>query len=191
MTLDYALYANLDAYIFEEVNRKFHSEKAIDAFDLVSIFIWKAERSKTKLAYRLIKQFGSLDSAAKALSASLSSATCPEERLSAVIDTFGFYLPMASTIVSVLWPLEFTIYDVRVCEILKADGFGDFDNLKNLGMKSLWPRYVEYLNAVKKAVPGKKSFREMDQYLWGKSAALQLKNDLVEWHKNALASKLS
>lgn len=59
----------------------------------------------------------------------------------------GFRLPMASAIATVLYPNDFTVYDIRVCEML-----GDFhgltyiikydrlwDGLRNTLPRGAWP----------------------------------------------------
>ena len=148
MTEDYVRYYDLEEYLFNEVRQKFHQDGKLDAFDLFSIIIWKAERSKSKLAKRLIRQAGNLETAALQFSIALFQATTPKDRLVITMDSWGFYLPMASAILAVLWPDDFTVFDVRVCEEL-----GDFENLNNLTTKSLWPRYLEYCDSVKRAVP--------------------------------------
>ena len=96
-----------------------------------------------------------------------------------VMEVWGFYLPMASAIITVLWPEDFTVYDIRACEQLDELGFGNFANLGNLSTKSLWPRYLEYCDAVKRAVPQYPSLRDKDRFLWGRSAGRQLADDIA------------
>jgi len=75
---------------------------------------------------------------------------------------------------SILWPDEFTVYDVRVCGELPG-----FDNLDNLGsFDKKWARYCEYRNAVRAAVPQKESLRDKDRCLWAQSAIRQLNEDI-------------
>jgi hypothetical protein len=91
---------------------------------------------------------------------------------------WGFYLPIASAILTVLWPEEFTIFDVRVCDELVRDKRGDFHKLSNLIPEHVWPGYCRYRKAVKRAVPSL-HLRDKDRFLWGRSAALQLTDDLT------------
>ena len=172
--IDPLRYYNLETYLFEDIHRSFHGGVAIGAFELFSIIIWKANRAKTKLARRLLQVHGDLETAARKLFASLFRASSHEERLRLLIQDWGFYLPMASSILAVLWPDEFTIYDVRVC-----DELGDFRWVGNLRKPSaVWAGYQQYLTAVRLAVPGDLRLRDKDRYLWGRSAMRQLEQDL-------------
>jgi hypothetical protein len=65
MTNDYLKYYDLEKYLFEDVRQRFHKEGKLDAFDLFSIVIWKANRSKSRLAHRLAKKAGTLEAAAR------------------------------------------------------------------------------------------------------------------------------
>jgi hypothetical protein len=171
-------YYDLETYLFEDVRERFHKEGRLDAFDLLSIFIWKAERSKSKLARRLMKQAGDLEAAADQFTRALFEAKSPEERLLLAMETWGFYLAMASAILTVLWPEEFTVFDVRACGELACAKLGDFSRLSNITPKRIWPRYCEYRKAVESAGPQQLSLRDKDQFLWGRSSARQLVKDI-------------
>lgn len=172
--VDPVRFYNLEAYLFEDVSRRFQTEGTIGAFDLFSIIVWKANRAKTRLARRLLAAHGDLEDAARQLSSSLFRAQSPEDRLHILMQEWGFYLPMASAILSVLWPDEFTVYDVRVC-----DELGDFHWLGNRSKQaSVWQGYQLYLAAVQNAAPHGLSLRDKDRYLWGRAVAKQLEHDL-------------
>jgi len=83
-------------------------------------------------------------------------------------------LPMATAILSILWPDEFTVYDVRVCSELS--GFDILDNVGSFDKK--WERYCEYCDAVRAAVPHKESLRDKDRYLWARNVIRQLNEDI-------------
>jgi hypothetical protein len=178
MTNDYLKYYDLEAYLFEDVRQRFHNEGKLDAFDLFSIIIWKADRAKSKLAKRLAKKAGSLDAAAVQFTSALFSAQSAEARLLLTMKDWGFYLPVASAILTVLWPEEFTVFDTLVCGELVRDKLGDFHNLSNLIPEHVWPEYCRYRGAVERAVPSL-LLRDKDRLLWGRSAALQLADDLT------------
>ena len=179
MTDDYLLYYDLESYLFNTACQRFHREKKLDAFDLFSIIIWKAERAKSRLARRLIMRAGSLEAAANHFTSALIEADSPKARFMVAVDAWEFYLPMASAILTVLWPEDFTVYDVRACQELEELGIGRFGNLGNLSTKALWPKYLEYCEAVRGAVPQYSSLRDKDKFLWGRSAARQLVDDLA------------
>lgn len=180
MTDDFLRYYELETYLFEDVASKFKERGKLDAFDLFSIIIWKAERAKSKLAKRLIAKAGNLDLAAEQFTTALFRPNTPMQRLIVARDDWGFYLPMASAILSVLWPEDFTIFDFRACEQLVSLGGADFSGIDNINStKKLWPKYEEYREAVKRAVPQYGTLRVKDRFLWGRSAALQLKADIA------------
>jgi len=174
MTEDYLLYYDDERYLFETVRERFRSSGRLDAFDLFSIIIWKANRAKTKIARRLLKRYQTLDAASESFTKALAAAQTPEARFVVALKDWEFYLPMASAILTVLWPEDFTVYDIRVCDELQA--------LHKVGNSSktekVWAGYKEYCDAVRKKVPGEMSLRDKDRYLWAKSAADDLKQDI-------------
>jgi hypothetical protein len=87
---------------------------------------------------------------------------------------WGFYLPTASAILTVLWPEEFTVFDIRVCDELK-----EFHHLAHAEAERVWPDYCRYREAVHRAVPSSLSLRDKDRLLWGRSAASQLERDIA------------
>ena len=183
-SLDYIRYSNLGRYLFEVVHPRFQSTHSIGAFDLFSIVVWKANRAKSRVAQRLLRrqrllgQTRSLEQAARKLSADLWCAQKGENRLRILMKDWSFRLPMASAILTVLWPDQFTIYDERVCgQLRQALGArGDYRSLKN--RKHVWDGYRAYLDAVRRVAPPRLSLRQKDRYLWGRSAAQQLERDL-------------
>ena len=81
---------------------------------------------------------------------------------------------MASAVLSVLYPEEFTIYDVRVCETLNA--FKDLQHKTRF--EDIWSGYEEFIKSVKNATSEQKTLRDKDRELWGKSFAVQLVKDI-------------
>ena len=93
----------------------------------------------------------------------------------------AFALPMATAILSVLYPEEFTIYDRRVCEVL-----GKFEKLNNISkFPKVWDRYLEFKRAVESRAPKGLSLRDKDRYLWGESFGKQLRSDIKKDFKKA------
>jgi hypothetical protein len=89
---------------------------------------------------------------------------------------WGFLLPMASAILTVLYPHDFTLYDIRVCGAL-----GDFQLVQNrTHYDDLWDGYSKYVAAVKSAGPAALSLRDKDRWLWGKSFHEQLQQDIEQ-----------
>ncbi len=175
--IDYLKYFDREYYLFEDVHPRFRAEHSLGAFDFFSIVIWKANRAKSKIARRLLKQEHKgkrdLESRCRALTASLHDASDHKERFRLLINDWGFALPMASAILAVCWPEDFPVYDYRVRDQIK-----DFPKLSTRNFEKLWDHYEEYRVRVSKLIPMGLSLRDKDRYLYGKSNALQLKNDI-------------
>ena len=182
--IDYREYYDLEGYLFGTVTQRFQCQGFLGAFDLFCIVIWKAERSKSYVARRLIKQSGTndLNQAARQLTEGIAGQSDARERLRYVCsrEPWGFSLPVGSAILTVLYPDEFTIYDDRVCGQLTeyADSF-KLHNLTNFD--NLWKGYQEFIRTVKKETPSGLSLRDRDRYLWGKSFHDQLKRDITRY----------
>ena len=161
---DYGKYHDLERYLLEEVQPCFERNLRLSSFDFFCIVIWKANRSKSKIAKKLLsKGYSDFDSAVAALVLAILSASSNEERLRVLVSDWTFRLPMASAILAILYPSDFTVYDVRVCGIL-----GDFADAKDkTSFDAMWHDYSEYLEAVRTAVPQTKNLREKDRFLWG------------------------
>lgn len=172
---DYSKYYDLESYLFGEVSKSYRQTNTLTAFDFFCIIVWKANRAKSKVAKRLLAcGHKNLDDAVAALLCHITASAEPKHRLRVLIADWGFRLPMASAILTVLFPEEFSIYDVRVCDTLN-----DFaDAQYKTRFDDLWSRYSEYLQAVSAAVIGERSLRDKDRFLWGRSFATQLERDI-------------
>lgn len=180
--MDFRQYYNLEPYLLDTVQTRFMKQGHLSAFDFFCIVIWKANRAKSKIAKKLLdKGYKNLASATKGLTADLKKRTNPKDRLRCLVKDWGFGLPMASAILAILYPKEFTVYDVRVCDTL-----GQFHNLRNrTNFDNLWNEYQEFKNAVVELTPRGLTLRDKDRFLWGKSFHDQLKKDI----RNRLGSK--
>jgi hypothetical protein len=86
---------------------------------------------------------------------------------------WGFRLPTATAILTVLFPRQFTVYDMRVCESL-----GAFRKLENRRFsEELWKNYLSFKREIRNAAPSVLSLRDKDRYLWGKSFHKQVVKD--------------
>ncbi len=175
---DYLKYFDRERYLFEDVHQRFHAEHSLGAFDFFTIIIWKANRAKSKIALKLLAKDPEgrrdLDAICRTLTASLYSATNHKERLRLLMKDWNFALPMASAILSVCWPEDFTVYDYRVRERLV--GFPKLNSLTDF--ESIWKGFKEYKAKVAEIAPAELSLREKDRYLYGESTALQLNKDI-------------
>ena len=172
-------YKNLEQYLFTDVNRRFHRDRSLGAFDLFSIVVWKANRAKSNVAKRLMSKAKSrtLETVARRLTRNLYKLDDDNQRLVYLRCEWRLGLPMASAILSVCYPDRFSIYDYRVCEELAT--LGNFKNLSNRTKEaSLCAGYEQFLAAVRKAAPKGLSLRDCDRFLWARSSANQLEEDI-------------
>ena len=117
--INYSKYYDLESLIFDEVHRNFHKNQFLTAEEFFLIIIWKANRAKSKIA-RKFDTDKSLTVGVKKLTQSIYKTPTNKGKMKILINDYNFYLPMASAILSVLYPKDFSIYDIRVCDILKA-----------------------------------------------------------------------
>jgi hypothetical protein len=168
----------LEDYLFSDVHEHFHSQGWLNAFDFFSIVIWKANRAKSLIARKLMKHNDGgtdLDVIVYSLTNSIYTATESKGRMHILMGDWQFALPMASAILTVLYPEEFTVYDYKVCNLLR-----DFRTLSNYSSFSegLWTGYISYCARVKADAPQKLSLRDKDRYFCGKYNAEKLEADI-------------
>jgi hypothetical protein len=175
-TIDYRKYYYLERYLFDEVTKTFEKNKTLSAFDFFCIVIWKANRAKSKVAERLLSHgYNDLNQAVLSLTGDVAKAQDDKARMKVLFSDWGFRLPMASAILTVLYPKTFTVYDVRVCEVLD-----DFRSAQyRTDFEALWSEYKLYIDAVQKRVTENYELRDKDRWLWGKSFSEQLQEDVT------------
>ena len=164
---DYRQYADDEKYLFGIVSSRFKEQGWLGAFDVMTIARWKAERARAYVARRLLSKGGrNLDEGARSLTTALAAALTAEAQFRIVFGDWGFRLPMGSAILTVCFPFEFGVYDVRVCGQLK-----DFQGLVNLtNTARVWEGYQRFLAAVKHTAPSGLSLRECDRWLMGETS---------------------
>jgi len=179
---DYKRYCFLETVLFNEVNTAFHKNGFLTAEEFFMIIIWKANRAKSKVAKKILsKGYKSLQNAVKSLTQDIAKKETNKEKLRLLLKDWDLRLPMTTAILSVLYPDDFTIYDIRVCDMLD-----DFHCLNNLSkFENVWPKYLEFKERVAAVVPEENNLRDKDRYLWGKSFYEQLKRDIENNYKKA------
>ena len=146
----------MEDYLFGEVRRNFQKRKFLLPDEFFCVVIWKSNRAKTSIKKKLLK-FGDLKSTIKTMTGQIYTANGSRERLKILLRDWKFNLPMATAILTVLYPNEFTIKDTRVLSQLKME---DFNGLKKY--------FEEFLPNVKKS-SAQKNLRDKDRELWSKS----------------------
>jgi hypothetical protein len=165
-------YYSPEALVFPAIERTFADTGKLDPMALYLILDWKASRARTKHRSRLARIGGSFRAAAGMIAADLHTAAGPEQRLGLLLTKWGFRLPTATAILTVLYPDIFTIYDIRVCNALDAfHQLGD----RNWSAEA-WRDYQRYVGAVRDAAPQGLSLRECDRWLCGQDKQKTLRN---------------
>lgn len=159
--MDYLKYYFLENYLFREVKDNFQKRGYLTPEEFFCIVIWKSNRAKTAIKRKLLK-FGNLRKTIKKLTGEIFHTRGREQKLKLLLKSWKFSLPMATAILTVLYPTEFTIYDVRVRG--QVGIHKDFSGRKD----QIEGYFNKFLPKVKKMARGK-DLRDKDRYLWGKS----------------------
>ncbi|KAB7668940.1 hypothetical protein [Bacillus sp. B1-b2] len=122
--LDFRAFYDIEKYLLGTVHNRFKEQGYLSAPDFFLIVIWKSNRSKSKVAKRVLEMgYPSLQEAVKSITAEVNLLNDSMQRLKYLMANCGFRLPMASAILTVLFPDSFTVYDVRVCDVLQVSGY--------------------------------------------------------------------
>jgi hypothetical protein len=169
-------YYSAETCIFPAIAQCFADTGILDPLALYLILDWKAARARTRHRSRLAKIAGSFNAAVKEIAADLHAAPVPEQQLGLLLTKWGFRIPTASAILTVLYPDKFTIYDIRVCNALH-----DFHGLVNMRWSpAAWREYQRFTAAVRDAAPQGLCLRDCDRWLWGQDKRESLCKELVE-----------
>jgi len=183
MTAYLKLY-HLEEYLFETVRHTFRNRGKLSAFDFFCIVIWKANRAKSKVALKLLEKDSQkrkdLNAIVEDMTSAVHNARGDKDRMRVLIENWGFRLPMASAILTVLYPDNFTVYDARVCDVL-----GDCHTVQNkTRFDDLWSGYEDFIAKVNRKAPPELSLRDKDRYLWGQSFEKDLVEDIDNLFQN-------
>ena len=166
--------ANLESYLIDEVGKRFQDSGEIEALDFCLILSWKSVRAVGYHKKRLRERaHGTLTCAVGRIAKELHDAADSKNRLRLLMQNWGFRLPTATAILTILFPEHFTVYDRRVCAELH-----DFTKLQDHRFTNrLWEQYLAFKARVEEATPPQLSLRDKDRYLWGKSFYEQVARD--------------
>ena len=153
---------DIERYLFEEVSQRFGDKRTLEPYDFFAIIIWKSNRAKTKIKKGLARAGKSV----RELMRKVSQADTPEAKVETLLQIWGIGLPIASAVLTVCYPEEFTVLDYRAWETLKEAVVSD--------LPSRYPRstkeYCQYCRACRHfANQMGLSLRNLDRALWAKS----------------------
>lgn len=180
--------SNLEGYLLGKVRANFLQIGFLSPTEFFCIIIWKANRAKSKIATKLSNHPGcdGLDDAVRKLTGELARAETPETKMQTLVEKWKFALPMASAILTILYPDEFTVYDVRVAGAIDEEKQTELKRIANRTVfADIWSGYCEFREWVKKSAPTSFSLRDKDRHLWGKSFFLQLQKDIQDNFQNS------
>lgn len=152
----------LEEYLFEKVSRRFVEDQTLTPYDFFAIVTWKSNRSKTKIKVGLATACKSVEE----LMREVSQAATPEAKVQTLLDISGIGVAIASALLAVCYPEQFTVLDYRVWASLKAEAVEP--------MPPHYPQdaaaYVQYCKACSHLANGASlSLRNLDRALWAKS----------------------
>jgi len=159
--MDYLKYYFLEEYLLKEVRGNFEKRGFLTPEEFFCIIIWKSNRAKTAIKRKLLKFNSDLRKAVKNLSSEIFNEKSNDKKLEILLNNWKFQLPVASAILTILYPDDFSVYDIRVRNELGIKDFcGSKDQIEKYFSEFL-PR-VDSLKRIKK-------LRDKDRYLWAKS----------------------
>ncbi|MFH2136828.1 MAG: hypothetical protein ABII19_04365 [Patescibacteria group bacterium] len=168
---DYIRFYYLENYLFDSVSKNFHKRGYLTPQEFFCIVIWKANRKKTQIRDAIRKRGISIEE----LTAKINRTKIAEKKMSLLTEIKHIGIPMASAILTVLYPKDFTVLDYRVWDDLK-DKFvvegRQPDTIKE---------YLEYVDVCKMfSKKYNKSLRDIDRFSWGRS----FYRDLIKFLEN-------
>lgn len=180
--IDYLKYYWLEKSFFPEVYNFFHKKGYITPEHFFSIVVWKSIRPRKLIKHGLLRNGKTINNTVHNLSKKIFKANSKEERLEILIGNGrknkkqnGFQLAMASAILTVLYPKDFTVYDFRVRSQLidqekKVNKYTDITGSQKVVEKYFHQYIPQVLKLGRKISRNKQlSLRDCDRLLWAKS----------------------
>ena len=163
---------DLETYLFQQVSRRFEQGRTLTPYDFFAIIVWKSNRAKTKVRRGLSAAHKSVET----LMQQVAEARRPVDKVTLLTEIDGIGIRIASAILAVCYPSQFTVLDYRAWETL-----GSFQVAGLPGSIPTTPNaYVQYCEAcIALAEKEGLSLRDLDRVLWARSWEDDLR-DLIE-----------
>ncbi len=156
----YLKYYFLEDYLFNEVHKNFQKHEYLTPEEFFAIIIWKSNRAKTNVRSGIKKSGKTI----KSITSNIFQAKTFEQKLDILTSIPGLGLPIASAILTVCYPDDFTVVDYRAQVSLKKFGEAVEGN-----PAANTPAYLDYLDKCKKLSHRfNVSLRDFDRMLWAK-----------------------
>jgi thermostable 8-oxoguanine DNA glycosylase len=153
---------DIEGYLLDKVSERFEREGAMEPFDFFAIVAWKSNRTKTKIRR-------GLDDAGKTvqeLMCEVAQAKTSRDKVEVLLQVWGIGLAVASAILTVCDPDEFTVLDYRAWDVLEGASLQ--------GLPEHYPatsdEYLDYCRVCRQlAERVGMRLRDLDRALWAKS----------------------
>ena len=153
---------HLEGYLFQQVSARFAKEQTLTPFDFFAVIIWKSNRVKTKVK----KGLHDAEKTVQSLMHDLVVARRPEDKVEVLTQIDGIGIRVASAVLAVCYPSQFTVLDYRAWDTLsrsKVEGLPG-------SIPSTPAAYVRYCEAcIDLADRQGISLRDLDRALWARS----------------------
>lgn len=173
----YLKYYFLEDYLFAEVGKNFQKNHHLAPEEFFAIVIWKSNRAKTNVRRGIEKSKKTI----RTITSEVFQAKTPEQKFDILTSISGIGVPMASAILTVCYPKEFTVVDYRavisLISILENNNSLIDKNEIKASIKKWFgtnpsnsiKAYLIYLEKCKElAGKHKFSLRDFDRILFGK-----------------------
>ncbi len=153
---------DIETYLFDQVSKRFEDDGTLEPFDFFAIVVWKSNRAKTKVKKGLEKAGKSVSE----LMTEVSQADSLKDKVEILWDIEGIGLSIASAILTVCYPEEFTVLDYRAWEVLTEAA------VHGLPTRSSWhpEDYLQYCEVCRRLADQMNlSLRDLDRAVWAKS----------------------
>jgi hypothetical protein len=152
-----------EAHLFRKVNGNFRKNCCLTAEEFFAVIIWKSNRSKTRIRDGILRSGKSIPQITQGMHLAAGS----ERKMEALLAIDGVGIPIASAVLTVCYPDEFTVVDYRARAAIAA--------LWPAKTKSIAPDPTQYVKgylryvAICREIANEQGMclRDIDRALWG------------------------
>lgn len=155
----YLNYYWLEKHLFEHVSESFQKHGHLTPEEFFAIVIWKRNASKTNVRIGINESGKTI----KALTSEIYKADTPQRKLAVLTSINGIGISIASAILTVCYPDDFTVIDYRAKNSIENIFNEEIEGNPSASADA----YFEYLEICKRlACESKLSLRDFDRALW-------------------------
>lgn len=160
---EYLKYYFLEEYLFKEVSVNFQKNGYLTAEEFFAIIIWKSNRNKTGIR-KSVKNLIGKNMTIRKITESIDSDKKDIDRVKRLTGIKGVGISIASAILTVCYPNNFTIADYRAKNSLK-NFFGQKEENIDYSTPEAYLNYASI--CINLAKNNKIKLRNFDRILWG------------------------